>query len=120
LAREGGLQSTLWAGPESIPRSVQQGDFPAQGTTRDKPVSLSLGFASDEFGYLIDLGLPAAATTAFQLDPAIKQECVWHGAKRKRASAPRVRDSEALISENEVEGDEPVSDVAAALRSNLH
>jgi hypothetical protein len=36
---------------------------------RDKPVSLSLGFASDEFGYLIDLGLPAAGTTAFQIDP---------------------------------------------------
>jgi predicted ATPase len=69
LAREGGLQSTLWAGPESISRSVKQGDFPVQGTTRDRPVSLSLGFASDEFGYLIDLGLPAAGTTAFQLDP---------------------------------------------------
>jgi predicted ATPase len=79
LAREGGLQSTLWAGPESISRSVKQGDFPVQGTTRDKPVSLSLGFASDEFGYLIDLGLPAAGTTAFQLDPVVKQECVWHG-----------------------------------------
>jgi predicted ATPase len=28
---------------------------------------------------LIDLGLPAAGTTAFQLDPVVKQECVWHG-----------------------------------------
>ena len=80
LAREGGLQSTLWEGPECISRSVKQGDFPVQGTTRDRPVSLSLGFASDEFGYLIDLGLPAAGTTAFQLDPVVKQECVWHGA----------------------------------------
>src|SRR5260370_34440132 len=78
LAREGGLQSTLWAGPESIARSVRQGDFPVQGTLRDKTVSLSLGFASDEFGYLIDLGLPAAGTTAFELDPVVKQECVWH------------------------------------------
>ncbi len=79
LAREGGLQSTLWAGPESISRSVKQGDFPVQGTLRNKTVSLSLGFASDEFGYLIDLGLPAAGTTAFELDPVVKQECVWHG-----------------------------------------
>jgi len=71
LAREGGLQSTLWAGPESISRSVKQEAFSVQGTTRDRPVSLSLGFASDEFGYLIDLGLPAAGTTAFQLDPVV-------------------------------------------------
>jgi predicted ATPase len=79
LAREGGLQSTLWAGPESISRSVKRGDFPVQGTVRDEPISLSLGFASDEFGYLIDLGLPAAGTAAFDLDPIVKQECVWHG-----------------------------------------
>lgn len=79
LAREGGLQSTLWAGPESISRSVKRGDYPVQGTRRDEPITLSLGFASDEFGYLIDLGLPAAGTTAFGLDPVVKVECVWHG-----------------------------------------
>jgi predicted ATPase len=79
LAREGGLQSTLWAGPESISRSVKRGDYPVQGTRRDEPITLSLGFASDEFGYLIDLGLPAAGTTAFGLDPVVKLECVWHG-----------------------------------------
>src|SRR5260370_3872916 len=32
LAREGGLPSTLWAGPETIARSVRQGDHPVQGT----------------------------------------------------------------------------------------
>lgn len=79
LAREGGLQSTLWAGPESIARSVKRGEFPVQGTKRKEPVSLRLGFGSDEFGYLIDLGLPAAGTTAFELDPVVKQECIWHG-----------------------------------------
>src|SRR5215467_10411295 len=71
LAREGGLQSTLWAGPESISRSVRLGDHPVQGTRRKDPITLSLGFASDEFGYLIDLGLPAAGTTAFELDPVV-------------------------------------------------
>src|SRR6202022_1535823 len=60
LAREGGLQSTLWAGPESISRSVKQGDFPVQGTLRTERANLCLGFASDGFGYLIDLGVPAA------------------------------------------------------------
>src|SRR4030088_3281659 len=75
LAREGGLQSTLWAGPESISRSVKRGDFPVQGTVRDQRTNLCLGFASDGFGYLIDLGVPAAGTTALALDPVVKQEC---------------------------------------------
>lgn len=79
LAREGGLQSTLWAGPESISRSVKRGEHPIQGTVREQPVSLLLGFASEEFGYLIDLGLPAPGTTAFGLDPIIKRECIWLG-----------------------------------------
>jgi predicted ATPase len=79
LAREGGLQSTLWAGPESTSRAVKRGEHPVQGTRRDQPVSLSLGFAGEELGYLIDLGLPAAGTTAFGLDPVIKRECIWQG-----------------------------------------
>src|SRR5215831_15221755 len=56
LAREGGLQSTLWAGPETFSRSVLRGDHPVQGTTRKRAVSLCLGFAGDQFGYAIDLG----------------------------------------------------------------
>jgi len=79
LAREGGLPSTLWAGPESIGRAVKRGDHPVQGTRRSQPVSLRLGFAGDRFGYLIDLGLPPPGRSAFTLDPEIKVECVWHG-----------------------------------------
>src|SRR5262249_28143817 len=79
LAREGGLQSTLWAGPESISRSMKQGEYPVQGTKRKHAVSLGLGFAGDDFGYLIDLGLPAPSSSAFALDPEIKRECIWHG-----------------------------------------
>src|ERR1700730_5595534 len=79
LAREGGLQSTLWAGPESISRAVRRGDYPVEGTRRRRPISLRMGFASDEFGYLIDLGLPSPGKSAFSLDPEIKQECIWHG-----------------------------------------
>jgi predicted ATPase len=58
LAREGGLQSTLWAGPETISRAMRRGEQPVQGGTRRNPVSLRLGFGSDEFSYAIDLGLP--------------------------------------------------------------
>src|SRR6267154_4932949 len=79
LASEGGLQSTLWAGPESISRAVRRGDYAVEGTRRKHRVSLRMGFASDEFGYLIDLGLPPPGKSAFSLDPEIKQECIWHG-----------------------------------------
>jgi predicted ATPase len=89
LAREGGLQSTLWAGPESISRSVRQGDHPVEGTVRKHTVSLRLGFSGDEFGYLIDLGLPPPSRSAFHLDPEIKQECIWNG--------PRLRPSTMLV-----------------------
>jgi len=87
LAREGGLPSTLWAGPEKISRSMRRGQDEAQGTVRKKVVSLLLGFASDEFGYLIDLGLPAPGKSAFSLDPEIKRECIWHGAIYRGSTA---------------------------------
>src|SRR5499426_718981 len=51
LAREGGLQSTLWAGPESFSRAVARGDHPVEGTVRNGPVSLRLGFCGEQFGY---------------------------------------------------------------------
>jgi len=86
LAREGGLQSTLWAGPESIAKSVRRGEYPVEGTPRQQPVNLRLGFASDELGYLIDLGLPRPSTSAFTLDPEIKRECIWHGPVPRPAS----------------------------------
>jgi len=79
LAREGGLQSTLWAGPESIARSVRRGEYAVEGTRREQPVNLRLGFAGDDLGYLIDLGLPIPSSSAFGFDPEIKRECIWHG-----------------------------------------
>jgi predicted ATPase len=80
LAREGGLPSTLWAGPEQIGRSVREGRHLVQGTgSRRQPVALKLGFGEDDFGYAIDLGLPQETCTAFALDPIIKRESIWHG-----------------------------------------
>ena len=83
LAREGGLQSTLWAGPETIGRAVRRGDFAPEPIASRKPVSLKLGFAGDPYGYSIDLGYPPPPTF-FKLDPAIKRECIWHGAGYRR------------------------------------
>src|SRR5918999_5534586 len=41
LAREGGLHSTLWAGPEAFSRSVLRGEHPVQGTSRKRPIQLA-------------------------------------------------------------------------------
>ena len=80
LAREGGLPSTLWAGPEVIGRAVREGRYPVQGTaSRRQSVALRLGFGEDDFGYAIDLGLPQERETAFARDPVIKRECIWGG-----------------------------------------
>jgi len=79
LAREGGLQSTLWAGPEKLGAAVKRGEHRIEGTVRKERVNLRLGFAGDDFGYAIDLGLPSPSKSAFGLDPEIKTECIWAG-----------------------------------------
>lgn len=104
LAREGGLQSTLWAGPENFSRAVRRGEQPVQGTTRRKPVSLRLGFAGDEFSYAIDLGLPAPPAGPFGGDPEIKRECLWNGPVL-RPSSVLVDRRGALVKTREAQGD---------------
>jgi predicted ATPase len=89
LAREGGIGSALWAGG---------------GRRRHDPVALKLGFASDDYGYAIDLGYPVAmaATTAFNFDPVIKAEAAWMGESLKarnvfaerRGGGVRTRDAQ--------------------------
>lgn len=84
LATEGGLPSTLWAGPESFARSVKQGQHPVEGTRRKNPVALKLGFAGDDYSYAIELGLPVMTSSRFALDPEIKLEALWIGAQPAR------------------------------------
>ena len=81
LAREGGLPSVLWAGPEQIGAGVRSGDHPPQGTRRRGPVSLMVGFAADGLSYLADLGMPSGLSrqSAFTLDPELKREVLWAG-----------------------------------------
>lgn len=86
LAREGGLPSTLWAGPEKITRAMRRGTHKIEGGPRSEVVHLRLGFASDNFGYAVDLGLPIAGETAFTLDPQVKRECIWSGPVFREAS----------------------------------
>jgi predicted ATPase len=88
LAREGGLPSTFWAGPETIARSVRQGTHAVEGLAKRNVASLKLGFGGDMYGYSIDLGYPPPPppATMFELDPHVKRECIWHGPVYRKAS----------------------------------
>lgn len=94
LAAAGGLSSVLWAGPEVVSGAMRRGEVPVQGTgSRKGPISLALGFATDEFGYLIDLGLPQpGGQTMFFRDPEIKRELVF--------GAPELRPASLLVERN--------------------
>ncbi|WP_426309345.1 AAA family ATPase [Cellulosimicrobium sp. E-16] len=103
VAREGGLRSTLWAGPEQGGSRALRDGGPVQGTRRTAPVALRLGFAGadpGDLGYAVDLGLPQHPGSAFGLDPEIKVETIWSGPAprpptlqvERRGPAVRVRD----------------------------
>jgi predicted ATPase len=79
LAREGGLNSTLWAGPERFSRAMKAGETPIEPLARRSQKAVKLGFASKTYGYTIDLGPSFSATAAFPLDPQIKLEAQWTG-----------------------------------------
>jgi len=88
IAFEGGLQSTFWAGPETVSPAMLRGEVPVQGTVRKDRVQLKLGFAAEDFSYSIALGLPPPSlNTAFTLDPEVKRECIWAGPTYRPASA---------------------------------
>jgi predicted ATPase len=98
VAHEGGIPSLVWAGPEA-----PTGDAVVEGTMRSGPVAVRLGFATDDVGYLADLGIPQTdQRSAFARDPEIKREQVFAGAFAKPStllvdrtrSAVRVRDGE--------------------------
>lgn len=106
LAREGGLASALWAGPESLGQARR--GYAVEGTMRKERVSVRLGVGAAGAGaasYLVDLGIPvqsqavdadgARRASAFNRDPEVKREAVWTGpvmrpatlaARRKHAS----------------------------------
>ncbi|WP_405496940.1 AAA family ATPase [Nocardia sp. NBC_00511] len=65
LAREGGLDSTLFAGPGRSGPNV--------------PLALKLGFAAHDFGYAAELGVPIPGKSMFNRDPEIKSEAAWAG-----------------------------------------
>jgi predicted ATPase len=102
LAREGGLDSTFWAGPEHISRRMRNGEVPIEATVRQGVKRLRLGFAGEDFSYSIALGLPEKTLSCFSLDPEIKKECIWSGPFYRPASllvdrdGPMIRAREGL------------------------
>ena len=88
LAREGGLHSVLWAGPEQFGRAVRRGEHAVQRTVRQKPVSLRVGFAGDDLSYSIEFGLPSnRQLSAFANDAEIKREVIWVGEEWRAGAA---------------------------------
>jgi predicted ATPase len=129
LAREGGLPSTLWAGPEIIGRAVKRGDYAVEPTAQKKPISLKLGFAAEPYSYSIDLGYPPPPhpprprPSLFNLDPEIKRECIWNGDLYRRAGAlvdrhhnlvtlPNGKDEPVFLTQNLNPGDSMLSTIA--------
>lgn len=98
LAREGGLDSTFWAGPEHLTRRMRNGETPIEATVRRGVKRLRLGFAGEDFSYSIAMGLPPLADTYFSLDPEIKKECIWSGPLYRPASLLVDRDGPLIRS----------------------
>jgi hypothetical protein len=101
LAREGGLASTSWAGPETIARGVHQGTYAVKRLSNRKVWALKLGFGGDSYGFGIDLGCPPPPpqATMFGPDPHLKRGCIGHG--------PIYRKSAALVDRNGYDGGAP-------------
>jgi len=79
LALEGGLDSTLWAGPEKFSRAMKRGEEKIEPLVRQTPKAVKLGFASDTYSFAIDLGPSSTTASLFALDPQIKVEAQWMG-----------------------------------------
>ncbi|WP_131106197.1 AAA family ATPase [Ornithinimicrobium sufpigmenti] len=122
LAREGGLESALWAGPESLGQARRGHDV--QGGMRKGPISVRLGVGGAEPGaasYLVDLGIPVQGVvvdaeggrrpSAFNRDPEVKREAVWAGPVMRPATlaARRKHYSVELRGEDGVWRKAPVS-----------
>ncbi len=93
LAKEGGLPSVMWAGPEDFSRAMRGGSQPIQGVGRSKSLRFRLGFSTEDFGYAVTVGFtPADSWSMFNLDPQFKRECIWAG--------PFLRPSSLLVDRN--------------------
>jgi predicted ATPase len=71
LAREGGIQNTMWAGAQRP----------------GPPRRLTLTATLDDYAYSLALGYPSPTSSLFALDPQVKEETLWLTAAGRRPSA---------------------------------
>lgn len=81
-------------------------------------MSVRLGFAGDDLGYLLDLGLPVPGRSAFDRDPEIKREVVFAGDVMRPATT-LVERTRPLVRTRTDAGWEILTDGLAAHRSAL-
>ena len=82
LAREGGLDSTFWAGPENITRRMRNGEVPIEATVATAPNACGWGLRVRISAIRSALGLPesngiSCSRHVLPSDPEIKKECIW-------------------------------------------
>lgn len=91
LAFEGGMPSVLWAGERK------------NYTRTKKPVRMTLTVRTDQFSYELSLGLPAGSPPSlFALDPEVKEEYVWHGVVKRKATTFLERNANVTWVTNQV------------------
>ncbi|UXM95856.1 AAA family ATPase [Bartonella sp. HY329] len=110
LAKEGGIQSVFWAGPEKISRDMRSGHSAFQGTVSNQRKRLKLRFSSRDMSYALELGFPTSGDEnigdnmgPFRYDPLFKRETLWSGALRP-SSIHALRKS-ALLSLRDLDGE---------------
>jgi predicted ATPase len=111
-------KSSLYRAPASrSPRRAGK----VEGTTRTGPVSLEMGFAAADFGYLIDLGLPqmAGPGSLFTRDPEIKREAVFAGPVMRPGTTLVRRTRDYVETASESRGFDKLSQALPPYRSML-
>ena len=104
IAREGGLPSTLWAGPEKISRAMRKGEHPVQGgPRRDVSICDSASQATSS-AIASTWDCRRRTQSAFALDPEIKRECIWAGVKFRPGLDAR-RSTRSVVSVRKADGE---------------
>jgi predicted ATPase len=107
-AQEGGMPAALFAGPESLNRTLAQAGI-VQGGPRQHRIELVLGLAFDDASFEMVVGLPKPSDTdPFTQDPDLKTEAIWHD--KRRPSSIHVQRRAGVIStgKGEVPSPRPV------------
>ena len=94
----------MWAGSSGYSSAMRSGRSPMQGNIGRGPLALRLGFASEDYGYAIDLGLPIPGpgvsreeASLFGDDPVVKAEAVWAGERLSRHNAIARRGNASVL-----------------------